>query len=266
MIIKEITSKSILNKSGICDYCINPYTGCGHGCVYCYARFMKKYTNHKEEWGSFVDVKINAVEVLKNQLKLKTKGSVFLGSVTDAYQPIEKEYGLTRSILKILTKTRLKVVIQTKSALVLRDLDIISEMKNSEVGFTITCLEDKDRKNFEPSASPVEKRFEALRILKENKVRTYAFVGPFLPFVTEKNLDKMFEKLRESCDYIMVDRLNIRYVNWQRFINVIKNKYPEHLENYNDIFIKKKDSYYDNIKTRIDNLAKRNGLRCEFCY
>lgn len=266
MIMKEVTCKSILNKSGICDYCINPYTGCAHACVYCYARFMKRYTKHKEEWGSFVDVKTNAVEVLKKQLRLKTKGSVYISSVTDAYQPIEKKYGLTRNILKVLSKTNLQIVIQTKSALVLRDSDIISNMKNWEIGFTITCLDDNDRRNFEPNSSPTQERLEALRILKKNKIRTYAFIGPFLPFITEKNLDKMLKELSESCDYVMIDRLNTRYVNWQRIINVIKEHYPEHLEKYDDIFIKNNSDYYDNIKNRIKDLARKNNLRYEFCY
>lgn len=266
MILKEVTCKSILNKSGICDYCINPYTGCGHACVYCYARFMKKYTNHKEEWGSFVDVKTNAVEVLKKQLKLKSKGSIFVSSVTDAYQPIEKRYHLTRSILKVLSKTNMRAVIQTKSALVLRDIDIISKAKNWEVGFTITCFNDDDRKNFEPNASSTQERLEALRTLKRNNIGTYAFIGPFLPFITEKDFDKMLKQLSKSCDYIMVDRLNTRYVDWQKIVGVVKTHYPEHLESYNNIFIRKNNNYYDNIKTKIKTLAQENGLRCEFCY
>ncbi|MBM3199296.1 hypothetical protein FJZ53_00040 [Candidatus Woesearchaeota archaeon] len=87
MIIKEISCKTLLNKSGIMDYCINPYTGCSHGCVYCYARFMLKYTNHKEEWGGFVDVKTNAIEVLKKEILKKKPGKIFISSVTDCYQP-----------------------------------------------------------------------------------------------------------------------------------------------------------------------------------
>ncbi|MBI5181776.1 MAG: radical SAM protein, partial [Nitrospirae bacterium] len=91
LIIKEIKVKSLLSKSGIpgADYCINPYVGCFHCCRYCYATFMKRFTGHAEPWGSFVDVKINAPEVLEKQLKRAEKGNVIISSVTDAYQPKE---------------------------------------------------------------------------------------------------------------------------------------------------------------------------------
>jgi len=105
-IIKEIESKSVLTKSNLpeTDYCINPYVGCLHNCVYCYARFMKRFTNHAESWGDFLDIKTNAVKVLENELQKAKKGLVLLSSVTDPYQPIEKKIELTREILKKLLK------------------------------------------------------------------------------------------------------------------------------------------------------------------
>jgi DNA repair photolyase len=93
--IKEIKVKSILTKTGIpgIDYCINPYVGCSHGCIYCYATFMKRYTGHTEEWGSFVDVKSNAPEVLQRQLKKMTQaGNIIISSVIDPYQPVEAKH------------------------------------------------------------------------------------------------------------------------------------------------------------------------------
>src|SRR5512139_2591112 len=104
MKVREIFSKAILTKTAISsyDYCINPYVGCGHGCRYCYASFMKRFTGHREPWGDFVDVKINAPQVLKKQLRRAKRGSVLVGSVTDPYQPVEKKYGLTRGCLEAL--------------------------------------------------------------------------------------------------------------------------------------------------------------------
>src|SRR3972149_9738911 len=103
LIIREIKAKSILTKSGIpdVDYCVNPYIGCSHGCRYCYATFMKRYSGHTQEWGSFVDVKINAPEILRKQLKRAKRGRILISSVTDAYQPIESKYKLTRQGLEI---------------------------------------------------------------------------------------------------------------------------------------------------------------------
>jgi len=125
MIVKEILCKSVLSKSGISsvDYAVNPYVGCQHGCVYCYARFMKRFTGHGEEWGEFVDVRVNAPQVLTRELSRTAKGVVLLSSVTDPYQPLEKKYELTRKCLQKLLMYQFPITILTKSTLVLRDLD-----------------------------------------------------------------------------------------------------------------------------------------------
>ncbi|MGA9347530.1 MAG: hypothetical protein WBW48_01835 [Anaerolineae bacterium] len=93
VIVKEIECKSILTKSGIegVDYAINPYVGCSHGCVYCYATYMKRFTGHTEEWGTFVDVRVNAAEVLAKQMKRAKRGNIASGTVTDPYQPLERK-------------------------------------------------------------------------------------------------------------------------------------------------------------------------------
>ena len=128
MVLNEIKAKNILSKSGLpgVDFAINPYVGCLHSCVYCYARFIKKFTKHKEPWGEFCDIRINAPELLKKEVgKIPSNSSIFISSVTDPYQPLEKKYQLTRKILEILAGYNFKVSILTKSNLVLRDLDIL---------------------------------------------------------------------------------------------------------------------------------------------
>ena len=154
LIIREIKAKSILTKSGIpgVDYCVNPYVGCSHGCRYCYATFMKRYTGHTEPWGGFVDVKINAPEILQRQLKRARNGRVMISSVTDAYQQIESKYKLTRQCLEILLQNQSPVDILTKSPLVLRDMDIIKKFKDIEVGITITTNDEEISRVFEANA------------------------------------------------------------------------------------------------------------------
>ena len=139
-IVREIKAKSVLTKSGIpgIDYCINPYVGCFHGCRYCYATFMKRFTGHQEPWGSFVDVKVNAPAILPKQLARARRGNVLISSVTDGYQPIESKYKLTRQCLEVLLEYQFPVDILTKSPLVLRDMDIMEKFKEIEVGLTIT--------------------------------------------------------------------------------------------------------------------------------
>jgi DNA repair photolyase len=209
MIIREIRSKSILSASKIYPYVINPYVGCQHSCTYCYARYMKKFTGHKEPWGTFVDVKINAAELLGKEICKKKKAAVWISGVCDPYQPLEREYKLTRQCLQILVRKDWPVVIQTRSPLVLRDFDILQKAKNVEVGFSITTADDGIRKLFEPAASPIPERLNALTKLHGLGVRTYAMIAPILP-----GAEKLINLLAGSVDYILVDRMNYHYADF----------------------------------------------------
>jgi len=183
MVVRKIIAKSILNKSKIFDYCLNPYTGCQMGCRYCYARlFMPRYSGHKEPWGEFVDVKINAVELLRQQLQRAKKGTVWISSVCDPFP----------------------VNVQTKSILVLRELDLFKQFEAIEVGFTIATADEKVAKLFEPMASPVQERIKALNTIHSQGIRTFAFIGPLLP----GNPEELVTKLAGKVDYVYIDRMN----------------------------------------------------------
>jgi DNA repair photolyase len=206
--VKEVEARSVLNKSKIFEYCLNPYTGCQINCTYCYARlFMRRYSGHSEAWGEFVDVKVNAAEVLKKQLDKAKKGTVWISSVCDPYQPLEAKYALTRSCLKELAKRQFPVNIQTKSKLVLRDLDLFQEFEEIEVGFTITTDDERMARLFEPRATSVEERLRALEKIHSLVIKTFAFVGPLLP----GNPEKLIERLEEKVNKIFIDRMN--YIN-----------------------------------------------------
>lgn len=203
--VNEIKAKSVLNKSKIFDYCVNPYTGCQINCRYCYARlFMRRYSGHQEAWGHFVDVKVNAPDVLRRQLARAVKGTVWISSVCDPYQPLEESYGLTRRCLKELALKRFPVNVQTKSELVLRDLDLFREFEQIEVGLTITTDNQRVAGLFEPGASTVEKRLGALEKLRRSGIRTFAFLGPLLP----GNPEQLVARLQEGADKILIDRMN----------------------------------------------------------
>ncbi len=203
--VKEILAKSILNKSKIFDYCVNPYTGCQIGCPYCYARlFMRRYSGHIEAWGEFVDIKVNAPEILKKQLERARKGTVWISSVCDPYQPLEKKYRLTRRCLLELLERQFPINLQTKSALVVRDLDLLTQFEEAEVGFTITTDNEKVARLFEPKASKVQGRIEALETIHSQGVRTFVFIGPILP----GNPRRLVEELRGKVDRVYIDRMN----------------------------------------------------------
>jgi DNA repair photolyase len=235
--VTEVRCKNALVKSRIesMDYALNPYTGCQHGCLYCYAEFMKKYTNHKEDWGAFVDVKINAADRLREQIKRSKPGKVMVGTVTDAYQPLERKYRLTRRCLEILADSDFPVFIQTKSDLVLRDSDILKRMKEREVGFTISTHDPEIQKLFEPGASALERRFVALEKLQDAGIPTFAFVGPILPFFSDniESLRVIFQRLEEAkVNYIYLDKMNYLKGKWKRINPVLKKRFPHALRLY----------------------------------
>ena len=209
MIIKEIEAKAILSVSKIYDYVVNPFVGCQHACTYCYARFMKRFTGHREPWGEFVDVKINASDLLQVEIKKKKKGRVWVSGVCDPYQPLEKKYRLSRRCLEILKEHQWPVVVQTRSPLVLRDLDILQEAPEFEVGFTVTTTDDGIRKLFEPGAPPIKDRLDALNALRRAGIRTYAMIAPMLP-----GAESLAEALEGKVDHIIVDRMNYNYADW----------------------------------------------------
>ncbi|UCE28625.1 MAG: radical SAM protein [Candidatus Bathyarchaeota archaeon] len=267
---RQVMSKSILCRSSIPNitYAVNPYIGCEHKCVYCYARFMKRFTGHPEAWGEFVDMKANAAQVLALELPRKTKGLTYLSSVTDPYQPLEKKYELTMSCLQELLAHQFPITIQTKSSLVLRDIDLLAEFPECDVGFTITSTDDEVIKKSEPCSSPVEERLAALEELHDREITTYAFLGPILPHITDDNqsLHSLIHSLaRVKVNHVLVDRLNLRWGVWPSVVNFLNQYYPKLTQEYKRIFWSRND-YFEKVKLRIIKLCDQHGVRCEFCF
>jgi DNA repair photolyase len=208
MKIKEIQAKSILSKSQVYQYALNPYIGCQHDCHYCYAKYMKRFTGHEERWGEFVDVKINAPKLLTQELKRKRPGRIWISGVCDPYQPLEKKYMLTGNCLSILAEHGWPFTIQTKSALVLRDIEILTRSNDAEVGFTITTADEQIRNLFEPGAPPISTRLAALADLHSKRVKTFVMIAPILP-----GAEKLVTALKGKTNYILLDRLNYHYAD-----------------------------------------------------
>jgi len=258
MNVREIYVKTILSKSKLPEstYSINPYVGCPHGCIYCYARFMGRYTSHKEKWGEYLDIKINGASILKKDLqriRLKDKDVVLLSSVTDPYPPIERKYRLTRSILEVLLEHQIPISILTKSVLVLRDIDLLSRFNNCEVGLTIITLNEQVSKVFEPRAPSPYKRLEALKVLHEHNIKTYGFIGPILPCFT--NLEEIFTNLRGIADTVMAESLNIKCGNWNDIQAALKSNFPSF---YKEFLTKVMDeTYWDKIGEKLVKLSNK---------
>lgn len=209
MLIQEIHPKSILSASKIYPYVINPYVGCQHNCSYCYAKFMKRFTGHKEPWGQFVDVKVTAPELLAKEVLRKKKDRVWVSGVCDPYQPLEGKYRLTRGCLEILAEQGWPVTIQTRSALILRDLEVLKRGQDFEAGFSITTADDSIRKIFEPTAPPIQQRLRALEELHQAGIRTFVMIAPMLP-----GAEGLADLLRGRVDRVRLDRMNYHHADW----------------------------------------------------
>ena len=168
MDILEVNTKTALVRSRIpgVPYVINPYTGCGHGCRYCYAVFMRKYSRAHQtaRWGSFVEVKTNIAEALRAELARKRKtATAMLSSVCDPYQPAERRYRLTRQCIEALREYGWGIDVLTRSPLVTRDIDLLRSCLEASVGLSIPTDDDDVRKILEPVSPSIGSRVRALR-------------------------------------------------------------------------------------------------------
>lgn len=270
--IKEIQAKSILTKTTLktadFDYSINPYTGCGFGCIYCYASFMGRFVGKKvKDWGEYVFVKTNAPELLAKEIKkLPNKGKgkvIWFSSVTDPYQGLEAKYQLTRKCLQVLVDYGFlgEVGILTKSDLVLRDADLFKKLKKTDLGLTITSTDDQISRYFEKMASPVSARLKTLKKLNSLGFRIYAFVGPLLPHVlADKNqLEKLFKAIFETG----TKEIYVEYLNLSPYIldRLMKESGNINEETKNLLFQSKNKEFRKSWDKNISELVKKYGFK-----
>lgn len=262
---REIQAKSILTKSGITDYCVNCYVGCTHACLYCYARYMKRFSGHEEPWGKFVDAKVNAPEVLAREVKRKKPGRVFVSSVCDAYQPAEKRYGLTRECVKILIDSGFHASILTKSKLVTRDFDILQGHPNCSVSCTLTTMDEQLRFRIEPGASPTRERIAVLEEACNREIAAGAFLGPFMPGLsdTDEALDALVCAVAPlPLSNIMADKLNPRSGVWNEIVPFLRHHRPDLIDLYRRLFFDQDEyrAYCEDLGKRLRAIASAHRL------
>ena len=255
-IIKEIEVKSVLTKSNlpVSDYSVNPYVGCTHACKYCYASFMKRFTNHSEEWGTFLDVKY--WPEIRNPRKYAGK-ELFFGSVTDPYNPQEEIYCRTRTLLEQLQNSGIKLSIQTKSDLVLRDIDLIKTFPDARVGFSINTL-DEDFKDDMDQAVSIERRLAAMKKLHDVGIRTTCFISPIFPGITD--CKAIIDRVKEHCNLIWLENLNLRGSYRTDIMDYIREKHPSLLPMYEEIYSHGSRLYWEALDTELRTYAAENGL------
>lgn len=276
-IYREINCKSAINKIenkfGFCND-LNIYRGCIHKCYYCYAVYSHKYINSRDFFGE-IFVKKNIVEVLEKELSSKNwnREIINLGSVTDSYQPAEKDYKIMPEILKLLIKYKTPMFISTKSDLILRDFDLIARLSNIvpvRIASTITTADEKLSSLIEPNVISPLKRFETLKEFKKTNAVVGVHAIPVMPFITEDGLENIFIKTKENnLDYAICEVLNLKGECRKIFLNFVRKNFPEHYKKYLYIYNNNgelKEEYKNKIYKKIKYLEEKYNLNYDSAY
>lgn len=255
-IIKDVDVKGVLTKSNlpVSDYSVNPYVGCTHACKYCYASFMKRFTNHPEPWGEFLDVK--HWPLIKNPHKYADK-ELFIGSVTDPYQPLEKIYGRTRAFLEQMQGSGCKISIATKSDLILRDMDLIKTFPDARVSWSINTLDENFKEDMENAVS-IERRLEAMKAFHNAGVRTTCFISPIFPAITD--VPAIIHRVKSQCNLVWLENLNLRGGYKTLILDYIAEKRPELVPIYQEIYQMKDKGYWAMLDEEVRRFAERENL------
>ena len=253
ILIGEVETKDIMTKSSlpVGGYSVNPYVGCTHACRYCYASFMKRFTGHTEEWGTFLDVK--HWPEIKNPRKYAGQ-RVVIGSVTDGYNPQEEVFQNTRKLLEQLRGSGADILICTKSDLVVRDVDLLKELGQVTVSWSINTLDEAFKDDMD-SAVSIERRLAAMKKVYDAGIRTVCFVSPVFPGITD--FEAIFERVKDQCDLFWLENLNLRGGFKKTILDYIAEKRPELVGLYDAIYNKKDRSYFEGLEARAEAMAKR---------
>ena len=268
------------------DYSINPYEGCGFNCIYCYIRGSKYGENLSEK----IAVKQNAVEILDRQLATRAKkneyGFIAVGSATDAYMQVEKELLQTRKLLEVIQKHRFPVFISTKSNLILRDLDILSEINQSAIkpvgfpdtfnhkvilSFSLSTLDQSIARQIEPGAPSPQDRLDTINHCREKGLLTGVNAMPLLPFIsdTEEELEKMIIAAKSAgANYILTAGITLfgsqPFDSKPLFYRYIQKNHPGLMAKYKLMFgnnYYQPSNYHQELQERTGRLCMKHGIR-----
>lgn len=253
--IEEVRTRTALPPSRLpgLDYALNPYVGCQHDCLYCYAPYVTK--RPRAEWTKVL-ARTDLPMLLAKEIKGKS-GTIGLGTVTDPYQEAERHLLITRRCLMEIVPHQLKVSVLTKSDLILRDVDLYREL-GGEVGITVTSVSDQLSREMEPGASLPGKRLEALRQLAADGLNAYALIGPVLPMLEERDAAELIDALAGTgIKWVMLDRFRPRPGMYQ---DLRARPDGERIADRLESAHLRKD--YQGLEAFIRNSCLAKGLRC----
>ena len=260
ILIGDVETKNIMTRSNlpVGGYSVNPYVGCTHACKYCYASFMKRFTGHTEDWGTFMDVK--EWPAITNPQKYAGQ-KVIVGTVTDGYNPLEEKFGKTRLLLEQLKDSGADILICTKSDLVLRDMDLLTEINKRNrltVSWSVNTL-DENFKNDMDAAVSIERRLAAMKQVYDAGIRTVCFISPVFPGITD--IEAIFERAKDQCDLVWLENLNLRGGFRKTIMDYIAAKYPHLVPLYEEIYGKRNRGYFEALEKKAEEMAHRYGCR-----
>lgn len=256
MTVNEIESKTVLTKSNlpVSDYSVNPYVGCAHACKYCYASFMKRFTGHAEPWGEFVDVK-HWPDILRPERYAGKE--LFIGSVTDPYQPLEETWKRTRALLEQMRGSGCRISIATKSDLVLRDLDLIRTFPNARVSWSINTLDEDFRREMDEAVS-IQRRLAAMKAFHDAGVRTICFISPIFPCITD--VPAILRRVKDQCNLVWLENLNLRGNYKAAILAYIRERRADLLPLYQAIYQRGERTYWAMLDEEMRRFTAAEGL------
>ena len=245
-LVKKITSNDALFNG---MYCIDPYHNCEYGCLYCDSSFDET-----------IYIKTNATTILKKELKQLKKGIIIIGSVNDPYQNAEKEYEITRELLKIIKKYNFPCHILTKSNLILRDIDVLFDMR-CWATISIISLNVTISRIFEKNVPSSKNRLQIIKVLTEKCIKSGLAVMPVLPYLIESELEEVVKTTKHAkAQYLIHKHLELKGDQKKVFLNIIKKNYPQLLSKYNELFregYKPDDNYIAKLNDRMLQLCSK---------
>lgn len=256
VVVRRVKVKSLLSPTKLgADFVINPYVGCPHGCVYCYASCMGAAASRGEPWGSYLDVKIPSMPL--DPAKIFRK-SVMLSSMTDAYNPYEERALATRAILREMIPARPAITILTKSALAARDADVLREFPRAKVVFSFSSLDDNFHRAAEPYAASPARKLAAMERLKKAGIDVGVMIAPIFPGITD--CAKIIEACSPFASSITFDSLNLRAGNRAKILAFVRSLRPDLAPLYRAIYDNGEREYWRSLRRQIEEECRRRGV------
>lgn len=258
MHINQVAIKQILNPTSIDlgEYVINPYKGCEYACLYCYVRHNKVIRNEKRKWGKYIDIRLNAPSQLEKELFIKKPKKVLLGSTTECFQPIEKEYRVTGRILEILNREGVYYSILTRSPIIKDYIGLLKAGYCENIYFTVNLYDSKLKRILEPKSSSFEERIEVVNYLLDERIPVIPYMSPVLPFVSK--IDGIFNKFKKA-DRVDFEGLNFALGSVSRVIDAVVAVYPTLKEVYTEML--NGERQYNKVWQSIRSEIKKNAVR-----